>query len=164
MSGTNDRVNTLLKWGLGGPIFWNLLDPEAKRGISNFVSQLGGELAASERRKVLAEKLQKIAVPKPEFSINVGSSDTGSTNLIKPAVKPKQFDFTDTGKTTNALVTAKPTLPTKPALDPDGEWRNKLVHPSIVLILGKRGSGKSALGYRLLKSFRYGANFILQSF
>ena len=37
----------------------------------------------------------------------------------------------------------------------DGEWRRVIIHPSIVLILGKRGSGKSALGYRLLEVFRH---------
>ena len=33
--------------------------------------------------------------------------------------------------------------------------RSTIVHPSVVLVLGKRGSGKSALGYRLLELFRY---------
>jgi len=37
----------------------------------------------------------------------------------------------------------------------DTKWREVVVHPSIVLVLGKRGSGKSALGYRLLELFRY---------
>ena len=40
-------------------------------------------------------------------------------------------------------------------VEPDAQWRNVIVHPSIVLILGKRGSGKSALGYRLLELFRW---------
>jgi hypothetical protein len=44
-----------------------------------------------------------------------------------------------------------------PALEPDAAWRQKIVHPSVVLVLGKRGSGKSALGYRLLELFRYTA-------
>jgi hypothetical protein len=43
----------------------------------------------------------------------------------------------------------KPSLPVKPVLEPDAVWRRKLVHPSIALVLGKRGNGKSALGYRL---------------
>ena len=41
-------------------------------------------------------------------------------------------------------------------LEPDAEWRRFIVHPSVVLILGKRGIGKTALGYRLLELFRYG--------
>jgi hypothetical protein len=41
-------------------------------------------------------------------------------------------------------------------IETDDKWREVIVHPSIVLILGRRGSGKSALGYRLLEIFRYG--------
>jgi hypothetical protein len=35
------------------------------------------------------------------------------------------------------------------------QWQQIISSPSIVLILGRRGSGKSALGYRLLEYFRY---------
>ena len=37
----------------------------------------------------------------------------------------------------------------------DGRWREVILPSSVVLILGKRGSGKSALAYRLLELFRY---------
>jgi hypothetical protein len=33
----------------------------------------------------------------------------------------------------------------------DSRWREVIIHPSVVLLLVKRGSGKSALGYRLLE-------------
>jgi hypothetical protein len=35
------------------------------------------------------------------------------------------------------------------------KWAKVIVHPSIVLVLGKRGSGKSALAYGLLEFFGY---------
>ena len=45
---------------------------------------------------------------------------------------------------------------TKPVeSDKDGKWLKIIVHPSVVLVLGKRGSGKSGLGYRLLELFKY---------
>lgn len=37
---------------------------------------------------------------------------------------------------------------------PDAEWLGLVRYPSVVLVLGKRGSGKSALGYRLLELLR----------
>jgi len=52
-------------------------------------------------------------------------------------------------------------IETKPAPDLQtieaGKWLNLIPHPSIVIILGKRGSGKSALGYKLLEYLRYTA-------
>ena len=35
------------------------------------------------------------------------------------------------------------------------KWREVIKHPSIVLVLGGRGSGKSATSYRILEDFRY---------
>ena len=51
-------------------------------------------------------------------------------------------------------------IPTLSALDPlvgdkDSRWLKVIIPPSVVLVLGKRGSGKSGLGYRLLELFRY---------
>jgi len=39
-----------------------------------------------------------------------------------------------------------------------GNWLKLIKHPSVVLVLGKRGGGKSALGYRLLEYLRYTAS------
>ena len=41
-------------------------------------------------------------------------------------------------------------------LSPHSIWLKRIIHPSVILILGKRGSGKSALAYYLLELFRYG--------
>jgi hypothetical protein len=37
---------------------------------------------------------------------------------------------------------------------PDAEWQRILRHPGVAYIVGKRGSGKSSLGYRLLELLR----------
>jgi hypothetical protein len=51
-----------------------------------------------------------------------------------------------------------------PAPDPltieAGKWLNLIKHPCVVLILGSRGKGKSALGYRILEYYRWGARKI----
>ena len=43
----------------------------------------------------------------------------------------------------------------KPPLPLDYKLLQVVPHPSVVLVVGKRGSGKSALAYRLLELFRY---------
>ena len=63
-------------------------------------------------------------------------------------------------------VFKKPTLlepqTTKPSPDPQTieaeRWLKLIRHPSIVVILGGRGKGKSALGYRLLEHLRWTAS------
>lgn len=62
----------------------------------------------------------------------------------------------------------KPTLlepqpqPVKPVPDPQtveaGNWLKLIHHPSVIVILGGRGKGKSALGYRLLEYLRWTAS------
>jgi hypothetical protein len=67
---------------------------------------------------------------------------------IQPAVEPPQLVITP-----QALKKMKVT-----ERENDGRWREVVTHPSVVLIVGRRGSGKSALGYRLLELFRYKAD------
>ena len=44
------------------------------------------------------------------------------------------------------LTTPVASKPQRPALEePDVRWRDVIMHPAVVLILGKRGSGKTAL-------------------
>lgn len=38
---------------------------------------------------------------------------------------------------------------------PDSKWLDLLRHPCVVLIVGRRGAGKSGLGYRILELMRY---------
>ena len=45
--------------------------------------------------------------------------------------------------------------PVFPPVDSDARWRGVIVPPAVVLILGKRGGGKSALAYRLLELLQY---------
>jgi len=41
-----------------------------------------------------------------------------------------------------------------PITPPDSQWLQVIRHPSVILIIGMRGSGKTALGYRLLELLR----------
>lgn len=46
----------------------------------------------------------------------------------------------------------------------DGKWIEVLPHPSIIIIIGKKGSGKSACGYRLLELFKWKLNVYVYKF
>ena len=100
--------------------------PEGRKGIGSFLNGLA-EAAAQEAQRKEAQR----------------RADVANLILRRFAIPPP-------------LETPNPTISTAPALvDPDARWREVIVPPSIVLIIGKRGSGKSALAYRLLELFRY---------
>jgi len=75
---------------------------------------------------------------------------------LAPPIEPNATSLiTDT-----ALTVPQSSMKTKICLEPDSIWLKRIIHPSIVLILGKRGSGKSALAYYLLEINRYGPNLM----
>lgn len=138
----DDRYSSAVLWGLLGA----MVAPEGKRlqaGIafaigSPFLEQLAVDL---ERRRQDAKRQERLAClraamqPSPPQPISVP---------------------TQAGRPLAPMVPAGP-LSQKPAeIERDNQWRKVIVHPAVVLVLGKRGSGKSVLGYRLLELFRYG--------
>jgi len=72
--------------------------------------------------------------------------------VMQVALKPKAGETATSAPDTGlAAPTGVPVV-----VEPDARWRQVIIHPSVILILGRRGSGKSALGYRILELFRYG--------
>ncbi len=78
--------------------------------------------------------------------------------------------FREAFRETFDTVFKEPTLlePQIPKPSPDlqtieaGKWLKIIPHPSVVIIIGRRGSGKSALAYWLLELYRYRAlSFVL---
>ncbi len=142
-----------LLWGLGGLIvgkaLWNALPQETKNQINAFLNQFAQEMAASRRRQEELEQ-QRLAqqllasfpspMSQPIFDVNW---------LLKAPLAAQKHPQLPTSQpvVVPALTTA--------VLESDARWRSVIIHPSVVLVLGKRGSGKSALGYRLLELCRY---------
>jgi len=93
---------------------------------------------------------------------NAGLNPQSGTGLLTPEeIKHITADTSANLKSPSVSSLAEPE-PEKPSPDPQtieaGEWLRRIPHPSIVVILGKRGAGKSALGYKLLEHLRWTAN------
>lgn len=140
----DDRYAYALLWGLLGA----MAAPEGKRiqaGIafaigSPWLERLGVELQRQQQEAMRQEELRRtLAALQP--------------SPLKPGLMPAQ-----SGAPFSPAYPSMPPpqLPVPAETERDSQWRKIIVHPSVVLILGKRGSGKSALGYRLLELFRYG--------
>jgi len=156
----NQRLVTGLKWGLGGLIVWKLLRPEARDEIREF---LNNEIAAYERqqqeiaRQKIIQEIWADVSSKLEKSITNHTPASTLTTPMSKTENPPETTLASPTISLSSLFSEKP-------LERDAAWLMKIVHPSVVLILGKPGSGKSALGYRLLELLRYVADIYVVGF
>lgn len=137
----DDRSSTVL-WALLGA----LAAPKGRRIQAGLAFALGSPLldqlaAESERQRQEAEGRDRLT----RLMSALKPSEPGPLPVQAPAGRPP-----------SPVGAALPRTPEPAEEERDGQWRRVIVHPSVVLILGKRGSGKSVLGYRLLELFRYG--------
>ena len=151
----NQKLVTIVKWGLGGVAVWNILRPEVRDGIREFVNN---ENTVYNQRQAEIARQQIIQEICAEICADISSTLETSIKSWTPA----SISATPLAITENPLGTtlASPTISlsslfSEKPLERDAAWLMKIVHPSVILILGKRGSGKSALGYRLLELLRY---------
>jgi hypothetical protein len=153
-SSTNSGLGTILKWGLGGFIGWNLLRPEARDGIREF---LKNEIQAYQQRQAETEKQKRIE----EFFAKLASESapTIENQVLSSSLSTLPVVTRFNQETSYPLLSKSiPSLFSKQNPDYDATWLTKIIHPSLVLILGKRDSGKSTLGYRLLELLRFVAD------
>ena len=105
-----------------------LLSPKARQQLGQWIDDLAAASEQEARRK--EAKRQSALLLEAISRIPLPPPATGTAGIV-----PKVHVSTE----------------------PDARLRQVITHPSVVLVLGKRGTGKSALGYRLLELFRYGA-------
>ena len=136
---TNDTIGKVLLGFLGTAFAWKALGPVRREKFFGFLE----ELAVLQQRQAWLRAQEEAALPQrapasPTFEAPSAELRQVLQSLLAPVGGP-----VDT-----------PRLPV-PQLESDARWREALVPPAVALILGKRGSGKSALAYRLLELFRH---------
>lgn len=140
-----------LLWGLGAKILGiedsnaikvAVVAPVAERALGFTLEDIVAAMERERQKREREERLAQIGRALDSFRLQPVSTSAQPAAQLAPLLSPQ----------------LEPTTPLAAPLeiDKDGKWREVIVHPSIVLILGRRGSGKSALGYRLLEIFRYG--------
>ena len=132
---------------LGGVAVWQSLSPATKRRIDGW---MGDFLASLERQRLEEGERRRLALQAPRLP-PLGQKRIDEILLRLQSQVPTQ----------RGLGSFMPTSPISevvtPALTEGCRWHEAVTHPSIILILGKRGSGKSGLSHRLLELFRYRA-------
>jgi hypothetical protein len=125
-----------------GLTWFALLGPIAEKALG---FQLEEILVAAERQRQERERQEGIALIR---SVLQSIALKPSSTTVQPAQPLPLLQAPKAESETPANQ--------KPAdIERDSEWLRVIVHPSVVVILGRRGGGKSVLGYRLLELFRY---------
>jgi hypothetical protein len=132
----------LIKLGLGLWIGYKILKELDSTSHDNSIPESLAEHNAIHHLQQLPQSRRNIS--------------TNLANLDIESILKKAFD-----KAFEKPILLEPQI-ARPSPDPQtleaGKWLRLIPHPSIVLILGKRGGGKSALGYRLLEHLRWTAS------
>jgi len=150
----NNSVGTILKWGLGITAAYFLLPEGAKETVGNIFYQVNNALVAAQRRAAELERQQQMAKIIDDYA------NRPEILAIFNSKPPMQLSVPLTSVASPILTQIEKvpmiTQNTNEYNDPDSIWLKAIIHPSIVLIIGKRGSGKSASSYRILELFRFG--------
>ena len=98
--------------------------------------------------------LQKIAPDLTEAILSSLATATGSSNQKSTGRANKLLEDAHTEPMT--LPKPQSAIPTIDAqLVESQKWQRVIPHPSVVVVVGRRGSGKSAQGYKFLELFRH---------
>ena len=139
--------------GLAGYIGWRVLGPVRQKKVLRFLDGLMEAAAEAERKSLLAEEQARHQL-ESEALLRTLMSRSISHAPEPIASEPVRFDW-DFSSPASIFGSKPEGEKPKAVMEPDAKWRSLIVPPSVVVIVGKRGSGKSALAYRLLELFRY---------
>lgn len=140
-NGRQKLIGRVLLGGLAGFVAWRSLGPDEKKGVLKFLKTLSEQTPTDDRRRSHSP-VKPITPSVPANADATSPPFDFEFKLPKFVFSPTDWDL-------------KKEIPPVPVSEPDAKWRDIISPPASVLILGKRGSGKSALAYRLLELFRY---------
>lgn len=117
-----------VNWGLAGLVGLGvlLLSPRARQELRSMFNNLAAEMERAAQRKEAEQRKAELREIFNQLQWPPSATPSPKSDLVIPA-----------------------------SVESDAQWREVILPPAIVLVLGKRGSGKSALAYRLLELFRY---------
>ena len=139
--------------GLAGLVLWRNASDDTKQSVINFLNQIPVAIDEAERRRALVEDQSRYSPVLPESFPNL-LDDRAIAEILAELNREQPLS------TANQPVSSPKEKVTRieAVHDPEAPWHKVIPHPSAVLILGKKGSGKSALAYRLLELFRFRAD------
>jgi len=120
------------------------LGPISERVFSYSLEDVGAAIKQERQRKKLEEIISHQAGKTANPEMPPETKQEGSP-ILESMLPPSAPD----------LRLNSPLSKPAETHEPDMRWLDLIIHPSIVLLLGARGSGKTALGFRLLEIFRY---------
>lgn len=149
----NPWIGPALLAGGAGWLIWNSLGTERQEKVWKFLNAVAEEQARIERARI-AQGQQESPQPKELTLLDLVSDDLGTPRLGLPITfGTTQHPSPDPKSEVDHQ--AAPSSVTSPTIHADRKWLDVVLHPSVVVIAGKRGGGKSALGYRLLELNRF---------
>lgn len=147
----------VVRASLAGVIGWRALSPNGRDRVLQVLREVAEGLnEAQQNRPLVLDGAADVPILSP-----ITPGDTvAAPELIGPGIEGDGSRSPD-GRVHSDLTAAMAGLGKSATaadagvgLEPDARWRSVVVPPALVMIVGKRGSGKSALGYRLLELFR----------
>ena len=132
---------------IAGTVIWRSLEPQKRQSILGFLEDVAASLAEAPSERY-APRMQPAPWAQKPLAPQTNPSIFDSPSALQEALLSALTD------SLNQSATSEGPKPIVPVI-PDARWREVIVPPAVVLILGKRGSGKSALAYRILELFRY---------
>jgi len=121
-----------------------MLGPISEQALGYTLEDVGEAIERERRQKELQERISPL-IEQPIIPPALPEEKREDSPISKLLLTPGTVDF--------KLDLQGPKL-TEPS-EPDTRWLDLIIHPSVVLLLGGMGSGKTALGFRLLELFKY---------